>query len=392
MNNTKKDYKGLKQKIGSFFAILSLITYIALLITCYVFITTILLLPLVVIGPILIIGLLHKNKKLLIIRCKATCWALGVFILLLFPAFWLIPQQMYVRMNRMNELITPNAPAVIQFAGEFLAETPEYDTLSFEEKAERATAFTMREIVWRLDYENYGMAGHVATPTQCIELRSDDCQGQAVTLASLLLYLGFPYVWVVETPFHWYVLVRDPALGALASGWEANVEYYQESGDLLPLNRDGRGNMPEWRFEEILLIFNHEEILFPVNPFKAIFIGWSATAFFNQELLPLFLTYEIVYIFLAMLALAIPITGWTSYMSSFKGEKREKISEPKGKKAKKFLLRIGILTGLLFGVFLLWFFLQPIIWDYTLIFSISEIALICTLASEPKFWRIFRLD
>lgn len=380
--------KKLKDHFGTILAIISLVSYIIILITFIYFLTTIFLLFLIIIIPLLFLGFIRKDKNLIFRRSKASCWALGVIILVIFPAFWLIPQQIYVRVNRQTQLITPDDPLVASFSQEFLAEHPNYDTLSFQEKAETVSSFTTNQIVWKVDYENYGLAGHVATPAQCITKRSDDCQGQAVTMASLLLHLGFEHVWAVETPFHWYVLVRDPTKGPLEKGWEAHVEEYQENGELLPLNRDGEGNMPEWRWEEVVLIFNDKETLYPVNFFEAVWIGWTATAFFYDDFFPMFLTYEIFYILIMMFALAVPMVLWTYYMTPLSNEKRTKDKE---KAARIILRRSLILAPLLFLVFLLWFFLQPILWDYTMILSIMEITLISILASEPIFWKKLKL-
>jgi len=360
-----------------------------MLFTYTVFITTILLLGLIIVLPLIFIGLIRKDKNIIIRRVKASCWALGFLILILFPTFWLIPQQIYVRTHRQAELITPNAPAVEDFASEFLDEYSDFNSLTFKEKALAVSNFTTENIVWRLDFETYGMSGHVATPTECINRGTDDCQGQAVTMASLLLNLDFKYVWVVETPFHWYVLVRDPDKGALKQGWEKNVEVYQNSGEILTLNRNGGGSMPDWRLEEVVLIFNDKETLYPVGLLKAILIGWTGTAFFYGDIFPMFMTYEVIFLILGMFALAIPLAAWTYYMSPLDDSRRK---EDRKQAGKKLFQRVIILGPLLFLVFLAWFFLQPIIWDYTLILAISEIGLLSVLASEAKFWKLIKVE
>jgi len=378
-----------KRFIGTSLAVLSLSLYIIMLFTYTVFITTILLLGLIIVLPLIFIGLIRKDKNIIIRRVKASCWALGFLILILFPTFWLIPQQIYVRTHRQAELITPNAPAVEDFASEFLDEYSDFNSLTFKEKALAVSNFTTENIVWRLDFETYGMSGHVATPTECINRGTDDCQGQAVTMASLLLNLDFKYVWVVETPFHWYVLVRDPDKGALKQGWEKNVEVYQNSGEILTLNRNGGGSMPDWRLEEVVLIFNDKETLYPVGLLKAILIGWTGTAFFYGDIFPMFMTYEVIFLILGMFALAIPLAAWTYYMSPLDDSRRK---EDRKQAGKKLFQRVIILGPLLFLVFLAWFFLQPIIWDYTLILAISEIGLLSVLASEAKFWKLIKVE
>ena len=67
---------------------------------------------------------------------------------------------------------------------------------------------------------------------------------------------------------------------------EQDYPLYQENGELLTLNRDGEGNMPDWRLEEVVLIFNDKETLYPVSPLEAVWIGWTATAFFYDDFFP----------------------------------------------------------------------------------------------------------
>ena len=387
-----KRISSLKRNLGSILAILSLSTYVIMLLTYIVFLTTILLLLGFIFIPLILGGVIRGNKNLIQKRVKGSCWALGILILILFPAFWRIPQQVYIRTNRQETLITPDVPSVQELADEFLAAHDSFSELSFEKRAEAVSNFTLEKVHWVVDYETYGMAGHVATPSQCIQKGKDDCQGQAVTMASLLLNLGdsygFTHVWVVETPFHWYVLVRDPERGELEEGWEINVEKYQETEELLALNRDGRGSMPEWRLEEVVLIFNDEETLYPVCPFEALFIGWTATGFFYDDVFPVFLTSQVVLLFFAFLLLGIPLAFWSKYMMpQTNGKKGDKNT---ARIVRKVLIRGMILGMLLFGVFFSWFLLQPIIWDYTLILSVLEIGIILSLASEPIFWKSVR--
>lgn len=396
MARTEKYKKKLKN-IGIFLAISSLSLYIIMLFTFIAFLTTMLLLGLIIVAPLIVIGILKKDRMILIRRIKASCWTLGILILVLFPTFWLIPQQMYVRVNRQETLITPTIEPVDNLADEFLAETPTFGTMNFTQKAKSVSRFTILKINWKLDYETYGMAGHVATPAEVIARGEDDCQGQAVVLASLLLNpkINFTYVWVVETPWHWYVLVRDPAKGALSSGWEKNVEVYQENGEIMPLNRDGTGNsdagggMPEYRWEDVQLIFNDKETLFPTNFFGMVLIGWTATGFFVYELFPLFTSFEFLYIIIACFVLAFVMVGWTSYMTKRDGDRSER---KKFRSWKILLPKLIILGSLIIGFFAQWFFTQNILWDYTIIIMFSELSIISVLASESKFWRVLRVE
>lgn len=381
-------------KISSFFTnnyglIVALFGYSVFFIMFATFINFVsyeMLIFLLMMFPMFIVGIIHKNKKLIIKRFKGMGWALIIVILLLFPAFWLIPQQIWARVNRQSVLITPNAPAVQVFASDFRNEYTAYDSLSFNEKILAVRDFALEKVAWKLDYETYGISGHIATPTECINLGADDCQGQAVTMASLFLYLGFEYVWAVETPFHWWVLIRDPAKGELPVGWERNVETLVDTGELITVNRAGHLNsMPEWSWEEIVMIFNNEETLFPVSLFEAILIALTTTPYFHIEFEKVFTSPSIVIMIFAMILLALPAIGWTSYMS-YEKESVEKIEKRTNKKS--YLFKSILVGCLFFGVMTAWYLLDFVILNYSLIMSIGLFATILILSSEAKFWRI----
>jgi hypothetical protein len=373
---------------GTALAVVCAGVYVVLVATCIVFVSSMLLLGLVVVVPPLVVAIIKKNKRILGMRVKAACWALGFVVLFLFPAFWLVPGQVYVRVNRQTMLMTPEDPAVITFTNEFLATRPAYPAANFSEQMKMATAYMLEKIEWKLDMETYGLAGHVATPAQVIALGADDCQGQAVVLASLLLRLNYTSIWAVETPFHWYVVARDPALAPLPARWEKDVEEYQSNGSVATLNRDGGGNMPAWRLEPVVLIFNDRETLYPVDPFTATWISWSSTAFFKDDIFPLFEGLGIIAIATASLLMGMPLALYTSYM----GGQEARIPRGQARKlGKAFLLRSIVLGAMFFGILVGWYFLQPFIWDYTLVVAIGLVSLACTAAAEPGFWRRLKI-
>jgi hypothetical protein len=377
---------------GTVLAVACAGVYVVLVATCGMFVSSMLLLGLIVIIPPVVVAAIKKDKRLLGMRAKAACWALGFVVLFMFPAFWLIPGQVYVRVNRQATLMTPNDPAVVAFADDFLAWYPggpaSYTVASFSDRMGNATDFMLERIVWKLDFETYGLAGHVATPAQVISLGADDCQGQAVALASLLLRLNYTSIWAVETPFHWYVVARDPALAPLPAGWEKDVEEYQSNGSIATLNRDGDGNMPTWRWEPIVLIFNDRETLYPVDPFTAVWISWSSTAFFVDDIFPLFEGVGILTIAAVSLLMGMPLALYTSYM----GGQEAKVPKGQAKKLMKaFVLKSLVLGAAFFGILVGWYFLQPLIWDYTLVMAIGLVSLVCTAAAEPRFWQRLKI-
>ncbi len=375
--------EAIGNRIGSMLAIVALGTYIVMVATFIAFVSSVLLLALVPALPPLVVALARKDKVLALRRGKAACWALGFVILVLFPAFWLIPDQVYRRVNRQSVLITPGAPAVVAMGQEFLETHPGYSSLPFDDKARLACTFTLEKVQWKLDLEIYGLSGHVATPSECLSAEADDCQGQAVTLASLLLYLGFEHAWAVETPFHWYVLVRDPARGALPAGWELDVESLQASGEVLALNRDGGGDMPPWRFEEVMLIFNDRETLFPVDALAAVGLSWTATAFFVDDVFPIFQSTDVIFFFMALVLVAIPVAAWTMYMAKVPPGAGTPSTREKGRKA---IPRVLVAWAGLVAIFIAWYVLQPVMWDWTLVAAIVEIAAISLAMTERGPW------
>ncbi len=364
--------------------------YVLLVATCGMFVSAMLLLGLIVVIPPVVVSAIKKDKRLLGMRAKAACWALGFVVLFMFPAFWLIPEQVYVRVNRQASLMTPDDPAVIAFTDKFIAtHLTTYPAANFSASMALVTEYMLEKIEWKLDFETYGLAGHVGTPAQAIALGADDCQGQAVVLASLLLCLNYTDIWAVETPFHWYVLARDPALGPLPAGWEKGVEEYQSNGSIATLNRDGGGNMPLWRLEPVVLIFNDRETLYPVDPFTALWISWSSTAFFKDDIFPLFEGIGILAIAAVSLLMGMPLALYTSYM----GGQEARIPKGQARKVGKvFIVRSLVLGAIFFGILVGWYFLQPIIWDYTLVLSIGLVSVGCTAAAEPSFWKRLKIE
>ena len=63
-----------------------------------------------------------------------------------------------------------------------------------------------------LPWQLYGVVGLLVTPYEVLTNGAGDCQGQAVTTASLLMSMGI-HAAVVETPFHWWTHAWDRVTG-----------------------------------------------------------------------------------------------------------------------------------------------------------------------------------
>ncbi|MFO8020076.1 MAG: hypothetical protein R6U96_15735 [Promethearchaeia archaeon] len=373
----------LKKNLGLIIAIFGYVYYLSLLATFWVFITGILLIFLFIMLPVFLLGFIKRRRPILFRRFKALGWGLLFMALLLFPAFWQVPQQINVRVNKKNKLITPKADAVNDYADQFKNEYSNYSEMSFEQIGTAVRNYTFQEVEWELDILTYGIMAHQATPSECITRGTDDCQGQAVVMASLLLNLEYEHVWVVETPFHWWVLLSEEAL---PDGWEKEVETFLKRDDVHQINRGGTNDLGERNWEEPLMIFNHEELLYPYSPLESIWICLTTGPYFQRQLTPLLFSHQILFLIAGMFALAFPFVGWASYQSSNKTTSSMK----KLKIKKKLLLKKWIISGLcLVGVMVLW----GIIVQFTSLMNFGTlIAMIGfsvwgILASEPKLWK-----
>jgi len=368
---------------GLILAAIGYIYYLILLITFLVFISYVLLIFVLIMLPLPIVGASHKDKIILIRRVKAMGWGLLVMAFILFPTFWNIPQQIYVRQNQQQYLLEPDAPEVKVLAADFLEQYEDLENMSIQEIGEAIREFVLEEIVWELDYVIYGMAAHQASASEAIRRGKDDCQGQACVMASILLNLDFDYVWVVEAPFHWWVIIRNQSLGKLKDGWEENVDALYHDGEIEFINRGGSRNLPEWTWADPVLIFNQEEILYPRG---ALWSSYSTGYYWWRQLVPLFCSLNIMVLIVGLLALAFFVTGWTSYQSSDKQKKGLSCL----KVNKQLLLKKwSVLGGLLFGVMTLWTLLtlNRFLMDYSLIIAMIGFSTTISLAAEPKFWK-----
>jgi hypothetical protein len=127
-----------------------------------------------------------------------------VLFLLLFVL--LLISSLPCRFNAAETVILPEDDLVLGLRAEFFQTiTPNefYGNLTFIQQMQMVDEFIKDVIIWKSDYQQYGLVGLLTTAREVVERRAGDCQGQAVTTVSLLLSMGFQ-AWVVETPFHWW--------------------------------------------------------------------------------------------------------------------------------------------------------------------------------------------
>lgn len=378
--------QGWKRWGGTGVAVGAWVVYGLLVSTFVVFMSGVLLYFALVAVPVVGAAVARKtrSKRLVARRLKATGWALGLCVLLCFPAFWLLPEQVHRRVTRETSLLTPDAPAVQQAVTEFLAETPDFASQPLADQLAAVKAWVMREVVWELDFVLYSVAAHVGTPTEALTLGSDDCQGQAVVMASMLLALGFPHVWAVESPFHWWVLVRDPALGPLPAGWERSIEAHRAAGAFVEVNRRGRYNTkPLEKVEEIVLLFSPNETLYPRGPLEAFWISVTAGYKFRDTLDDAFLGSAWPLLFVAMLVLGMVAAALTRYQ-------RAPPPPPAGTRRRLARRRLAgralVLGGILCGIALAFWGLAQVIVKEAVIVTLLACGVVFAVASEEATW------
>lgn len=353
--------------------------------------TRILLLFFLIMLPLIVVGIAHRKKPVILRRVKGVGWGLLVMAFLLFPCFWCVPQQINVRMQKQELLINPDSPEVSELAERFLEEHDNLEGMNIREISRAIREFVLNEITWELDYLIYGMIAHQATTNQVINRGTDDCQGQAVVIASMLIHLDFKYVWVVEAPFHWWVILRDNSKSPLPEGWEKSMDDYYDAGEIEYINRGGRNDSPRWMWADPVLVFNQEETLYPATPIESTWHSYTTGGYWHKQLSPLLLSGSILFLMLALFLLSFFLVGWTSYQSSDKSTSRmTELRIDKKLLVKKWL----VLGGFLSFFFLFWALmsLNQATADYGLIFFSSLVSLIIVLTTEPTFWKALKIQ
>lgn len=338
-------------------------------------------------SPVVLTAFFHKDKKLILKRVRALGIIMLITLTAMFPAFWLVPEQINRRFNRQEILITPSIDEIEDLKDEFLLEHPTFASMSYSQKAHEVKWFTLDRIEWKNDIAHYPMIAHVATPKQTILRGEDDCQGQAVVMISLMLNLGFDseYVWVVETPFHWHLICRDPAEGALSDGWEKDVENLIETGELFTLNRLTTSSR-----EKILMIFNQHEVLYPYSYFGGLATSLNSTKVYRREISEIYESSLAPLIYAGLIALSLVSLVYCNACSS--NRPKTTIDKSLKNKIKMNLLKLIVFQVIFSILFTIWVQIFSIYPESTLIMLIAIVAVTLMIGSESKFWKLLRIE
>jgi hypothetical protein len=166
------------------------------------------------------------------------------------PLIW--PEQFDRHMNP-ELIITPNAPKVQELNSstglwaylttERNITKSEFDALPETEHLTMIMDFVLYTVVWTSIPEVYGVVKRVATPTEALTHGKGDCQSQACTATSFLIFLGYN-AYACETPFHWYTMVL------LGNGTEIFLDRVIGNG---------------FRCSDPEIIINHEGVMYTMN-------------------------------------------------------------------------------------------------------------------------------
>ncbi len=166
-------------------------------------------------GFVFLVGVCCLRKKDFWARAsKLSLVMVGIYVLLVpNPLMW--PQQIERHLNP-TLLITPGAPEVqdLNSTGKFwdwLMDTEGLSTSQFEAldeptKLRHLSDYCLIVVNWTDIAVQYGVIARVATPAEAITSGHGDCQAQAVTTTSLLIFLGYN-AYAAESPLHWYTVV-----------------------------------------------------------------------------------------------------------------------------------------------------------------------------------------
>ncbi len=151
---------------------------------------------------------LHK----IVIKLSILSLLLAFFVVILGgsmnPLIW---KQQFERRLNPKVLLDPNSSAIkslndrFEESYDFLLKLKREDIVFLDELIiEISNIYVQSQISYRSDTSNYHSIDHLATTSEILKRGADDCDGQAILIASLLRYrgydayvvLGYSHVWV----------------------------------------------------------------------------------------------------------------------------------------------------------------------------------------------------
>ena len=160
------------------------------------------------------------------------------------PLIW---KQQFERRLNPKVLLEPNSPSIkslndgFEESYDYIVSLTEEDFVFLDELIiEISNIYVQSQISYKGDISNYHSIDHLATTSEILKRGADDCDGQAILIASLLRYrgydayvvFGYSHVWVEVHLDNKVIYVNNPKKYGI---WyckfnEQNVQWY-----LLPL-------------------------------------------------------------------------------------------------------------------------------------------------------------
>jgi len=269
----------------------------------------------------------------LLSRIKLNGYLMGLICLIMFPNISVIPDQITRRIAPAYTVITPHDPLVLQFRTQFFTENiniSDFAKLSFADQMGVVDEFIKEKIIWKNDFSQYGVIGLLTTPQEVLTRMAGDCQGQAVTTASLLLSMnslefggnnstapfgGFN-AWVSETPFHWWTHAQNNQTGE-----SRNLNIHGSAGSqgsVLPQPIDMVYTRPQAACQNCSWVDanNNNPFFYIADPITAFMISWTGSHIFLRSNWSLTQVNWKVNIVGLGLALAVLITLYSSYLAN----------------------------------------------------------------------------
>jgi len=114
-----------------------------------------------------------------------------------------------------TSLLNPNSLSISQFNNEFESFLTSYQTNSKSSQQynpqiieiSSLETFVRSRIKYRSDFFQYLVFDHLATDSEIIQVKIDDCDGRAILASSLLIYRGYD-AWVIAAPGHYWVEIN----------------------------------------------------------------------------------------------------------------------------------------------------------------------------------------
>ncbi|MGE3182425.1 MAG: hypothetical protein AB7N71_12400 [Phycisphaerae bacterium] len=164
----------------------------------------------------------HRRHVLLRFAVKSAI-LLVVAILILFPRFWLLPQWA-ARWSNPEDLIDPHHPGLAQLEQTARRRLQQLPAVTEREVFATAEQVVLEAIPYEYDWNNSGQVDHLPTVDEVFAAGVDDCDGEAIVIASLLRRMGYQASLVTDFLHVW---VQGPEAEALSIGGTPSVTMHK---------------------------------------------------------------------------------------------------------------------------------------------------------------------